>query len=168
MTHRVLGSLKTDEFAMGFSFISNPSAVHRALQRSKDVENLRLALRTGEITEETLRAFCASLLKDLEHGQRHHHEMAFAAIAVALETRPTPFAEEYVLDLARLELAELPIAIRVARKACQERLKLPGNKTKVFTLPHDDIGPPDDWQTVAKCRQVIVGHSEHRFELETT
>lgn len=134
MAHAVLDNLKTDAFALRFSFISNPLAVHRALQRSAHVESVRLALGSGEISEETLRTFCANVLRELEHGKRLPHELAIAAIAVALETRPTSFAEEYVLDLARLDLAELPIAIRVARKACRERMTLPGNKTKAFTL----------------------------------
>lgn len=165
MTHRVLESLKTDEFAFRFSFISNPIAVHRTLQRSEDVENLRLALRNGEITEETLRAFSGTLLRELEHGKRFLHELAIAAIAVALETRPTPFAEEYTLDLARLDLAEMPIAIRVARKACQERLKLPANITKLFTLPNEE-GLSDGWLRAPDSRHVMVGQSKQSFELE--
>lgn len=165
MAHRALESLKTDNFALRFSFISNPSAVHRALQRSEDVENLRLALRNGEITEETLRAFSGNVLRELEHGKRLHHELALAAIAVALEIRPTPFAEEYVLDLARLELAELPIAIRVARKACQERLKLTGNTTKVFISANEEGA---DWQRAPDPRQVMVGQSDQCFELEAS
>jgi len=167
MAHRVLESLKTDEFAFGFSFVSSPAAVHRALQRSEYVENLRLALNRGEITEETLRAFSASLLRNLEHGKRLQHELALAAIAVTLETRPTSFAEEYVLDLARLELAELPIAIRVARKACHERLKLTGNMVKAFTLANAK-SQYRDWQRAPDARQVMVGQLDQRIELEVS
>ena len=90
MVDRVLENLKTGEFALRFSFISDPRAVHRALRRSKDVEKLRSALRAGEVTEEALRVFSAALLGDFECGKRFPHELALAATAVALETRPTP------------------------------------------------------------------------------
>ncbi len=164
MFHRVLESLKTDEFALRFSFISNPRAVHRAMQRSGDVEHLRLALRSGEVTEDTLRAFSADLLREMEYGKRFPHELALAAIGVALETWATAFAEEFILDLARLELAELPVAIRVAREACRERLRLPGNKTRVFVFAEDE-GLPTEWQTAPESRKVMVGQSEVCFEL---
>lgn len=163
--HNVLQNLETDAFALKFSFISNPNAVHRALQRSVDVENIRLALRSGEITEETLRAFCASVLSELEFGRRLPHELALAAIAVVLETRPTSFAEEFVLDLARLDLSELPIAIRVAREACRERMVLPANKTRVFRLG-DEETPTSEWCPAPNPREVSVGQSEQRFEFE--
>lgn len=165
MAHRVLEKLKSDEFVMKFSFISNPRAVHGALQRSEEVRDLRSALRSGEITDETLRSFTAELLSHLEEGRLFEHELALAAIAVALETRSTAFAEEYVLDLARLELAELPAAIRVAREACRERLKLPGNTTKVVTLSDEEV-VPGDWQVAGEDRRVAVGQSEENFELE--
>lgn len=165
MHHSVLENLKTDAFTLKFSFISNPIAVHRALQRSVDVENIRLALGSGEITEATLRAFCASVLSELEPGKRLPQELAIAAIAVALETRATSFAEEYVLDLARLDLAELPIAIRVARQACRERMTLPANRTKVFTLDNEETSA-GDWRPAPNPREVSVGQSEQRFELE--
>ncbi len=167
MTHKVLETLKTDEFAVRFSYISNPRAIHRALQRSEEVETLQLALRNGEITEEAIRGFSTALLRDLEYGQRFPNELAIAAIAVALESRPTSFAEEFVMDLARLELPELPIAIRVARGACQELLQLPGNKTKVFRIAEEEELTAD-WQWAPEARQVVVSQSEVSFELEAS
>jgi len=164
MVHHVLENLRTDEFAVRFSLVSNLRAVHRALQRSKEVEELRSALCTGEVTEETLSVFTTSLLKDFEGGKRFPHELALAAVAVALETRPTPFAEEFVLDLARLELAELPIAIRVARKACQERLAVSASKTKIVPLVGEEALSAG-WQKAPECRRVFVSQSEERFEL---
>ena len=43
------------------------------------------------------------------------YEINLEAIAVALETYPGPFAEEYLKDLSRLKIPELPLAPRVAR-----------------------------------------------------
>jgi hypothetical protein len=164
--HSALENLRTDEFAARYSLLSSPRAVHRALQRSKAVEHVRLALCRGEITEDAIRDFTAELLRRLDYGRRHPHEFALAALAVALESRSTPFAEELVMDLARLELAEIPMAIRVARESCNERLNLPANKTKVFTLP-DGEPRPTHWQTGSSPPPVRVGEAIGRFELET-
>jgi len=165
--HHVLENLTSDAFALKYSFISNPIAVYRALQRSVDVENVRLALRSGEITEEILGAFCASVLAELQPGKRLPQELALAAIAVVLETRATSFAEEYVLDLARLDLAEFPTAIRVARQAYREQKGLPANKTKEFTLGDEELGlSQGEWCPAPHPREVAVGQSEQYFELE--
>ncbi len=109
----------------------------------------------------------AALLGNFECGKRFPYELALAAIPVALATRPTPFAEEFVLDLARLELAELPIAIRVAREACQERLAVSASKTKMFTLVGEEA-VPTEWRRAGESRQVMVGQSIERFELEAS
>ena len=164
--HSALEHLKTDAFASQYSLLSNARAVHRALQRSSAVEHVRLALCRGEITEDTIRDFCAELLHRLDYGTRHPHEVALAALAVALESRSTAFAEEFDMDLARLELAEIPMAIRVARESCTVRLKLPANKTKMFTFP-DGEPRPTDWQTRSSPPPVRVGEAIGRFELET-
>ncbi len=163
MTSSILEKLTTDEFAVTFSFVSNPRAVCHALRRSEYVENLRLALSSGEVTEEAIRSFSATLLRELEYGKRFPHELALAAIAVTLEIRSTPFAEEFVFDLARLDLAELPIAIRVAREACQERLKYPANKSKCFSIG-DDQTLLEVWQIAPESRRVSVGQSEEYCE----
>lgn len=145
MTHRVLEELKSDELELQLSFVSNPRAIHHALQRNSCVRKVRSAMNSGEVTEDTIRQFCAKLLRELRFGSRFEHEFALAAIAVALETRVTSFADEFILDLARLELAEMPVAIRVARVACQERLKLPANQTKLFSWS-DQEPLQVDWQ----------------------
>jgi hypothetical protein len=128
---------------------------------------LRSALQSGEVTEDTLRVFSATLLRDLEYGRRFPHELAIAAMAVALESRPTPFAEEFVMDLARLELPELPVAIRVARECCRELLRHPSTRTEVFSITEDETSIVD-WQWAPKARQVMVSHSEVTLELEAS
>ncbi len=163
MSCSVLENLKNDEFAIKFSFISNPRAIYLALCRSEYVTNLRSALRSGEVTEETIRVFSANLLRELEYGKRFPYELALAAIAVTLETRSTPFAEEFILDLASLNLSELSIAIRVAREACQERLKHPANKTKCFSIgENEDL--LTEWQIAPESRPVAVGQSDEYFK----
>lgn len=167
MFHSTLENLKSDEFACRFSFISNPRAVHRALQRSEDVKKLRSALGSGEVTERSLREFCADLLRDLKYGSRFPHEFAIAAMAVAIENWPTPFADEFITDLGKLELRELPIAIRVAREARREFLRLPGNKTKMVAFAGEG-NIITEWQTVSNVHRVLVDKSEEVFALEAS
>ena len=165
MFHRALENLRSDRFALKFSFISNPRAIHIALQRSEDIEELRNALGSGVVSEEAIHAFSADLLKEFQQGKRLPNEFALAAIAVAFETRLTPFAEEFVMDLAKLKLAELPIAIRVARHACQERLKLSDNKTRLFIIS-DEEAVSKVWQNAPKPQKVNIGQSSKKFSLE--
>ncbi|MEQ8790359.1 MAG: hypothetical protein RIC55_28955 [Pirellulaceae bacterium] len=162
-----MDTLVSDEFALRFAFVSNPRAVHRALQRSEEVGRLRSAISQGEVTECSIRTFIAELLRALEYGTRFPNEYALAALAVALETRLTPFAEEFVTDLARLDLAETPIAIRVARETVRRRLRLPINKTKQFTLSNGDRGA-GDWREARVVRRVAVGQVVGDFLVEAS
>ena len=57
MDHHVLAKIKSDEFAVRFALISNPRAVHRALQRSEEIEDLKIAVAQEQISEGTLRRF---------------------------------------------------------------------------------------------------------------
>ena len=115
MDHPKLNVVTSDEFAVKLAFLSNARALHRRLQRSKEVEDIRKALSSGELTDDSIRRFVATLLRTLQPGQLFSHDLALAVIAVVLETRATAFAEEFLLELAGLEMAELPMAIRVAR-----------------------------------------------------
>jgi hypothetical protein len=78
-----------------------------------------------------------------------------------LENRPTAFSEEFVMDLARLELAELPIAIRVAREACKEHQKLARNRSKSVSVGNADGWQPERLRQVSFSR-VGVGHTESK------
>jgi hypothetical protein len=166
MIHRSLSDLTDDSFVIDYSVISSPPALHRALRASKQVEHLRIALGRGELTEKSLRDSVATLLRDLEYGKKFPHDLALATIAVALETRPTAFAEEYVLDLARLDLAEFPMAIRVARLASLERAKLTANKTKSFLWTIGEISFIE-WQRAPEPHPISVSQVRESFELET-
>lgn len=121
MAHPVLERLKSDEFVLKYAVISNPTAVYRALQQSEEVDKLREGLEAHHITDAAVRQVTEGLIQECTSGQRFADELALAAVAVALETRQSHFAEEYVSDLASLDLAEMAVAIRVARRAWQTR-----------------------------------------------
>jgi len=136
MSHKVLNDLLEDSFAEKLSFVTQPVALHKLLAYSEEVRAIREKLQEGAITEETLRKFASSLVQQIEYGKRFPHELALAAIAVAIETRATDFSEEFIFDLARLKLPEIPLAIRVAREASSKLIQSTKSKSKTFQVDH--------------------------------
>ena len=130
MCRRFLDELTSDSFVLPLLLLSTPGALRRQLLRSNEVRKVHEAIRQGAITEETLREFVSSLLVTFHVGERFEHELTLAALAVLLENRPTKFAEEFLLDLAKLKLAEMPLCIRVARECLKQRIT--HNKVKEF------------------------------------
>lgn len=110
-----LDALLSDEFPLSLGVSTTAAGLRRALQRSSFVKELRESLTRGEVTEAGIRRFLARLMREFRPGVQFFHEPALAAIAVVLEHRSTAFAEEYLLDLARLKhIAEMDLAPRVA------------------------------------------------------
>lgn len=138
MSAKVLDDLRSDEFELSVGFLSTASALRRFLARSGEVAAVRQALKEGAITENTIRKFVSVLMRDLRIGSRLPSEIAIAGLAVALETRATHFAEEYLHDLSRLELAEMSLCIRVARECLKHRVNIARRETRVFRLQADE------------------------------
>ena len=132
MCRTLLDQLTSDSFVLSAGIIATPEALRHFLLRSKEVRQVRDALRQGAITEETIREFVSSLMKDFRVEKRFEHELSLAALAVVLERWATNFAEEFLLDLAKLKLAEMPLGIRVARECIKQRLTMPQNTGKNF------------------------------------
>lgn len=132
MCRKVLDELISDSFVLSLGFLSTPTTLRRQLLRSKEVREVREALQQGAITEKTIREFVSSLLASFRVGARFEHELALATLAVVLERRPSDFAEEFLLDLAKLKLAEMPLCIRVARECLKHRPTVTRNKTGTF------------------------------------
>src|SRR5687768_8742705 len=100
--------LTTDEFIASIGAVSSPKALRKHLMQCAEVQAVRKALADGLITEATIERFTDELMDDFVRGTHFPHELALAALAVALETRHTDFAENYLLDLARLmKIAEV-------------------------------------------------------------
>lgn len=116
-----LTALSDADFLATIGSLPNPAAVRRYLARSAPVAEIQNELCSGRLTEEAVREAVTAMMRDLRPGERFVHEPAVAAICVALETSSAWFAEEYTNDLASLELAEMPTAIRVARLSREQR-----------------------------------------------
>jgi hypothetical protein len=120
-----LDYLLTDEFTDAAGFILPPAAMRSRLARLPAVRNIRTAIRHGEITQSVIQEFVSQQTAQYKKGEQLPGDLAIAAIGVALERLVTEFAEEYLHDLARLSLAEMPISIRVARECLKSRRDLP-------------------------------------------
>jgi hypothetical protein len=139
MSVEMLERLKSEEFALALGSLATPGAVRRFLRTADEVSAIRKALRNGAISEDTLREFVSTLMRDLRHGERFPHELSLAALAVVVETHPTNFAEEFLHDLARLQCAEMSLCIRVARE-CAKHRSVTTNTMKEFRVSDSPEG----------------------------
>ncbi len=115
MTTNALNDLKSDEFRLALGVVSGAPGMRRCLQKSPLVRRLRGALKSGEISEARIRRFVGELSSQFCAGTAFFHEPALAAIAVAMESWNTPFADDYLRDLSRLDrIAEFHMAPLVA------------------------------------------------------
>ncbi len=119
-----------NEFSESLGFVLPPRAMRIALQRSRTVQQIAKAVRRGEISEQNIRAFVHLLTSEYQEGKGLPGDLAFAALAVALEQVPTDYAEELLCDLARLRLVEMMTSIRVARECLKNRYLLPKNEVR--------------------------------------
>jgi len=135
MTSSLLDSLTHANFQQSVGFILPPRAFRRVLLKNKTVRLLDEAIRVGQITEQAVRDFASSQAIQYKVGESLPGDIALAALAVALESNPAHFAEEYLCDLARLHLPEMATSTRIARECWKERCSLPKNEIKNFIFP---------------------------------
>jgi len=132
----ILDSLTSQELVDGASLFSTGSTLRDYLRTRPEVASVASALRTGLIGSLTLQVWVRGHLGELRPGQRFPHECAFAALAVALERVPHVVAQEYLTDLASLEIAEMPLASRVARWSLEARRESVANNIVVQRTFH--------------------------------
>lgn len=111
----LLSSLVSHEFLDAIGVVTSASALYRLLRGEPLVRALRKCLASGELSEDGVRRYVAGLSRDFQSGTQFPHEIALAAIAVALESWNSSFADEYLRDLARLRrVSEFELAPGVA------------------------------------------------------
>lgn len=124
----------SEEFAIRTSFAGTTQALRELILRSPEFKDARIALASGAIQEVSISRFAGELMKDFRQGERFPHETALTAIAVLLEGYSSPFAEEFLIDLARVRLAEMAGAVRMARE-CLKHVKDNAPDVKVVRFP---------------------------------
>jgi hypothetical protein len=162
MTPDSLRRLLDEKFLADFGIIGGARALHWALDRSDAVHAIRSDLASGVLSESRIRGSVSELLTGFRPGQLFPYDLTLAAIAVALERRATKFTEEYLRDLACLDLAEMPMAIRVAREAGKVHAQWPGNKTVEF---HPISPARSEWRLTPRAVQPPASEMERNFEI---
>jgi hypothetical protein len=147
-----LEALRSDEFHDGVGLVSMPSAVRRALLQSRVVRRLAAAIRYGWVDEKAIAAFVGEATGALQMGWRLPDDLALAALAVVLEFRQTPFAEEFLHDLARLKLVEMATSIAVAKECLINRYAMPLTQSK--TVRHPGWSPARAASPKVACKAV--------------
>ena len=141
MISLLLERLKTDDFQDEIGFLLPPVPLRRVLQHSFDVHRLQVALRFGEVKEREFRDFVREVMADFRVGESFRYQLTLAALAVAVERCDDSFAEEYLLDLARLVRPELSTSFRVARECLRVRYSLPKNDVRTARYPGSQRNP---------------------------
>lgn len=167
--NKLLQTLASEAFAVKVGFLLPPLALRRQLQRFEAVRQIERAVREGAITETEVQEFTGDVVRHFQPGFLLPGELALAALAVALQFCPQDFAEEYLCHLARLNLAELRTAIRVARECLTARHARPKNQVKRFVFKRTarrvragfrvlSPRPADGWRPAAgRARYAVVG-----------
>jgi hypothetical protein len=125
MNYGILETIRGDDFDLSMAFYSTPRAMRRRLLETGEIGQIKSAIRSGSLTESTVRAFVDCLLMSLKKGERFRYETALSALAVVLEDRYTPFADEYLKSLASLSVAEMVLSSSVAKLSLEQRAATP-------------------------------------------
>ncbi|MEQ8857594.1 MAG: hypothetical protein RIC56_03010 [Pseudomonadales bacterium] len=99
--------------------ISTIEAVRTVIRHSNEFKQLKTDIESEAISEGDIREFVSRQLSYLRPGESFPFEGALSAIAIALENCPTEFASSYLEDLSQLDIAEIQIAPKVARRSLE-------------------------------------------------
>lgn len=143
---QTLNNLRNLSLQATVSSISTAEGLRAFLSCRPEVIELRRAFEAEAIDSDDFHSFVNELLGHFRRGARFHAEGVIAALAVAIETLPARFAQEFLQDLARVKIAELPLAPRVARLSLRERDKRVSQLTvrdlTIANLVPEIWGPP--------------------------
>lgn len=130
--------LTTPEFADSIGFALPPAPFRRVLQRSQYVRGLATSLQYGQIEESEIRSFVSELLARYKQGELFEFDVALAAVAVAMEHWTDSFADEFLIDLARIGRSEFRASFRVARECLKARYSFPKTQVRTARYPQSD------------------------------
>jgi hypothetical protein len=151
----VLAKLTSQDFEEAVGSLVPASVLRRVLHGNVSVRAVSEAFQIGTATEQNLRDFIRAELGALRRGEPLPHDLALAALAVALEGSRSSFATEFITGLAGLDIVELQMSVLMARECLKHRRSVPLNEARSFLISAPD--PSRD--PVAK---EVVDHGEKR------
>lgn len=143
----VLDQLLADSFAESIGFTPPPRALRLLLHRTPEVNAIKESRANRELSDEVVRSFVARLLAHLTPGDRLPHELALAALAVALENEGGALASHYISDLSSLNIPEIAVAIHVARQCLSLATLRADTQTRIVDLGQGFAPPPQTFVT---------------------
>lgn len=157
-TGQLLERLRSDEFEVPL-VASTPRVLRQTLLRCPEIRKLRDAYDAGCLPDEQIRSFVDYLMRDGARGDRFPYQVAVAAIAVMLELRFSPFADEYLSDLSRIRSERFSLASRVARECLDSRATRIGTNVREFCYPNTNVEMTVQWSTPVDSGngQYVVG-----------
>jgi hypothetical protein len=132
--HVNLEWLLSEEFDSTVPPYSSAGALRAHLRSEQFVRTLANGITNGVITEGRIRRLVAAALREFRPGVRFVYETALAALAVALETQFSAFADEYLHDLAAIRSREVAMASRVARESLRWRQYIPKTSRRLYDV----------------------------------
>lgn len=120
MPSSLLSQLLTDEFADSIGWLPPAKALRYLLKRRPEVAAIARARTANELPDSEVRTFLTQLVRAVRPGFRFEHELAIAALLVALETEPTPSVHGLLSEFARLDWLEIRTVSEVAQVALSE------------------------------------------------
>lgn len=155
-----LRNLSSDEFACRFLFPATASSLRIVLLRAPELAKLQKDLRAGFLPEIEIRKFVNELLNDFKQGERFPHEIALSSVAVLLERHFSAFAEEYLIDLARVRRSEFSMSSGVARECLHHRSSRPHRRAVPVTPTVDsEFSRSTTWTSVS-TKKFATGFTE--------
>jgi hypothetical protein len=113
--------LTSDNFIVEYTVIGTADALRSALSISPEIAQLRQQLEHGAISPSEVEELVSDLMSEFKPGEKFVYDIPLAAVAVGIERDQNDTCRRLVQDLASLRCAEMPMAIRVARKCLRAR-----------------------------------------------
>ena len=163
MSSALLHRLASAEFEAEF-VAGTPRVLHDMLCRSPEARELYRKNAQGLIPDESLRQFVNDLLREYASAEPFPRQTALAAISVVMEGRFTPFAEEYIQDLARVSSSRFMMASRVARICLASRAQRPRYESRTFVIEEPEP-PRPEYRFIVDVRNNIVPAVDAEYSL---
>jgi len=122
--HPLLEKLRSDEFfeeAILWSILPPRPAYNMLKAKCSFVHDIAKALKDGIMGDADIREFVKDVERTFKPGVKHEDDYALAALVAAFADEDTDLANEFIGDLARIQISELQTSRHVARECLRER-----------------------------------------------